>query len=92
MIDPKVAKFRKRFVKAQALLTLRLFGEGRGHGHQGLVRRGQEEGGLSGKGEGGRFRRLSATDMQELKALREELDVTDAADDKTRCARSTTRR
>ena len=31
--------------------------------------------------------KLSATDMQELKALREELDVTDAADDKTQLRR-----
>jgi hypothetical protein len=31
--------------------------------------------------------RLSTTDMQELKALREELDVTDAADDKTQLRR-----
>jgi hypothetical protein len=31
--------------------------------------------------------KLSSTDMQELKALREELDVTDAADDKTQLRR-----
>ena len=31
--------------------------------------------------------KLSTTDLQELKALREELDVTDAADDKTQLRR-----